>query len=114
MAERRLTCTVSPSNLKGLQRLQLFLDCFLTAAAGGCCCFLAWGETAARAAIWMFSPGLAVRSLLPEIPKLRIFECAVYPVPIDSILQGRLVPDTLRRRWLPPVGGIYQPQRLGG
>ena len=61
----------------------------------------------------MFSPRLAVRSLLPETPKLHIFGCAVYPVPIDSkFLQGRLVPDTLRRRWLPLVGGIQQPQRL--
>ena len=95
MAERQLTRTVSPSEPKGSAA---GCSCSLTAAASGYSYLPAWGETTARAAIWMFSPSFAVRSLLHETPKLRIFGCAVYPVPIDSkFLQGQLVPDTLRK-----------------
>ena len=109
MAERQLTCSVSPSEPKGSAA---GCSCFLTAAASGCYYLPAWRETTARAAIWMFSPSFAAQSLLRETPKLRVF--AVYPVPIDSrFLQGQPVPDTLRRRWLLPVGSIYRPQRLG-
>ena len=111
MAERQLTRSVSPSEPKGSAA---GCSCSLTAAASGCSYLPAWGETTARAAIWMFSPSFAVLSLLRETPKLRVLGCAVYPVPIDSrFLRGQLVPDTLRRRWLLPVGGIYRPQRLG-